>query len=262
MSSLNLNPDEYPWKIEARVVGYKKVDPNQFMTLDHEQVRNVNYSGRKLEMFTAIGSRFEGCRFDKVRFGNFVFGGGMELSEYIECSFDSANFDDYLGGFARFVRCSFRDIDLRRWRCYETELIDSVFTGRLEECIFYGTVPEKDRPWVGREKNEFRGNDFSGCDLVDVAFRSGIDLSQQRLPTGPEYLYLPDAAVAIERARTAVHEWYDVGLREVGLTFLASIEFELEGGQRQLLLRADDYYGFEALPQEMIDGVFAALRSG
>jgi hypothetical protein len=35
--------------------------------------------------------------------------------------------------------------------------------------------------------------------LIDVSFRTGIDLSQQRLPSGPDYLYLPNAAETMRR---------------------------------------------------------------
>jgi uncharacterized protein YjbI with pentapeptide repeats len=248
-------------KVKAKVVGHVKIDPNDYVNVEHARLTDEDYSGRKLKQFCAVGCRFERCRFERMRVDNFVPGAGMELSEYAHCSFDSIRVSRMGGGFARFVRCSFKNVEIRDWHCYKTEFVDCIFTGHMEECIFNGTVPEKDRSWVGREKNEFRGNDFSGCELVDVAFRTGIDLSQQRLPTGPEYLYLPDAAVAIERARTSVQEWYDAALREAGMTFLISIESELQGGQRQLLLHADDYYGCDSLPREMVDGVFAALRS-
>lgn len=73
--------------------------------------------------------------------------------------------------------------------------------------------------------------------MKKVSFR-GVDLTQQRLPTGDEYLYLPDAAAAIERALAALTaqppsehhaevEWF---LREV-------LGREVAFGQRQLLLR-------------------------
>lgn len=257
MSSLRLNPDEYPWKIEARVVGHGKLDPSQHVSLDHVTLHGADFSGRKLKHFGAVGCRFERCSFSKMRIDDFSFGAGRESTEYLECSFDGIRVHHMGSGFARFVRCSFKDVDIRDWRCYQSEFIDCEFTGRLEECIFYGTVPEKDRPWVGREKNEFRGNDFSGCDLVDVAFRTGIDLSQQKLPTGPEYLYLADAAAAIERAGVVVGGWYDSQLREQGLSLLKSVEYEVLGNQVQILLRADDYH---TRPREVVDGVFAALR--
>jgi hypothetical protein len=257
MSSLELNPDEYPWKIESRVVGYGTVDPTEHISLDYEKHCEADYSGRKLKHFGAVGCRFERCGFENMRIDSFAFGSGHHQSEYIDCKFDGTRVYTMLGGFARFVRCSFRNVDIRKWKwCEQTELIDCVFTGRLEECIFCGTVPEKDRSWVGREQNEFRGNDFSGCDLIDVSFRTGIDLSQQKLPTGPMYLYLPDAAAAVARARAAVSEWYDLGMRNQGLSLLKSIELESQGGQRQLLLRADDY---ETRAPELVDGVFVAL---
>ncbi len=244
-------------KVEARVVGYAKIDPNERVVLKHTHLRGADFSGRKLKQFCAIGARLEHCRFNGIRIGDFSFGAGRELSEFVGCSFDGARFD-HGAGFSRFVGCSFRDVDMRGWRCYKTELIDCTFTGRLTECIFYGTVPEQDRPWVGREKNEFRGNDFSGCDLVDVAFRTGIDLSLQRLPTGPEYLYLPDAAAAIEAARAAINEWYDARLREEGLSLLKALEDDVLRGQAQELFRAGDYYGIDS--REVVDGVFSALR--
>lgn len=87
------------------------------------------------------------------------------------------------------------------------------FSGRLRKAVFNGTVPHDTRAMLGREHNEFGGNDFAAMDLLDVAFRTGIDLSKQRLPSGPEYLYLPAAADAIQRARAEVLGWHDLDLR-------------------------------------------------
>jgi len=39
-----------------------------------------------------------------------------------------------------------------------------------------------------------------------------------------------------------------------------SYEHDVRNGQRQLLLRVDDYYGYSALPREAIDKLFALLR--
>lgn len=252
----SLNPDDDKIIVEARVVGFVKVDPNDYLNVDHAKLIGADYSKRKVRMFTTVGSRFEKCRFEGTRIDNVAFGAGMELSEFIDCSFDGARMENG-GGFSRFVRCSFQNVEIRGWRCYEAEFIECVFTGRLTECIFNGTVREQDRAWVGREKNEFRGNDFSGCDLVDVGFRTGIDLTHQELPSGPEYLYLPDAAAAIERAQRTVQQWYDPTLRERGLSLLETLQLGTDT-QKQRLLRADNYYGID--PREVVDGVFAALR--
>jgi hypothetical protein len=89
----------------------------------------------------------------------------------------------------------------------------------MRHSFFNGTVPEDQRAFVGRERNEFRGNDFSGMKLEDVSFRIGIDLTQQCLPSGPEYLYLPEAAVAVQRARTEVVQWDDLDRRREAMVF-------------------------------------------
>lgn len=243
-------------KWEARVVGQGKVDPNERVFLDHENVRSADYSGRELRKFSAFGSRLERCRFDDARIDDAGFGDGREMSEYIDCSFDGLRFW-HGSGFARFVRCSFKNIDVRNWLCFGTELIDCIFTGRMKGCIFNGTVKEDCQEFLGRERNEFYGNDFSGAKLIDVAFRTGIDLSKQRLPSGPEYLYLPDAPAAAARARLRVLELQDAAIQKEVILFLDSLNFEMENGQNQLLLRATNY---THLPRAVVDAVFATLR--
>ncbi len=253
-------------RVEVKVVGRINVSKDSCVVLDHAHLRGEEYVGRKLMKFTAIGSHLERCRFDNARFDDASFGSGREMSEYSECSFDGVHFL-HGGGYARFVRCSFRDVDLRNWSCRAVEMVDCVFTGRMMQCIFNGTVPVEQRPFVGRERNEFHGNDFSGMDLVDVAFRSGIDLTQQRLPTGPEYLYLPDAAAALAKARSVVVGWQEPEMRDSALLTLRGPIWEAENGQRQLLLRADDYYLYGAstpegrADREAVDKLFSLLRS-
>jgi hypothetical protein len=243
-------------RVEARVVGQIKIDPNEIVKLDHVEARGTDYSGRKLRMLGAIGSRLEHCRFNNAQVGDACFGAGREMSEYIECSFDGARVY-HASGFARFVRCSFKNIDFCNWLSFGTEIIDCVFTGRMQTCIFNGTVMKDFQSFLHRERNEFLGNDFSGVDFVDVTFRTGIDLTKQRLPSGPEYLYLPDAAASVARAKSAAQHWDDSELRKQVLSFLESLYFELEGGQRQLLLRVDEP---TAYPSATNDKVFALLR--
>ena len=141
-------------------------------------------------------------------------------------------------------------------------MVDCVFSGRLEEVVFNGTVPLEKRYFLHREHNEFHGNDFSGVDLIDVAFRRGIDLTQQRLPTGPQYLYLPDAAAALAYAQAEVAKWQgDAELRKTALGWIGTCQYEARDGQRQLFLRADDYYGLSPRETEAVDKLFGLLRS-
>jgi hypothetical protein len=122
-------------------------------------------------------------------------------------------------------------------------------------------VPERDRAWAGRARNEFYGNDFSAANLIDVTFRTGIDLTRQRLPAGENYIYLAEAGRALERARKELCAWQDIDLRAAALTMVKTLQEEVDAGQQQMFLRPDDYYAYSAPSREVIDGVFALLRS-
>lgn len=244
--------------IEARVVRREPLSKYKIIGLQHARLRGEDFSNRKLDWFNAHDCRFEECRFDGLRIARSAsFGEGREQSLYIDCSFDGARIRYIDGGNSRFVRCSFRNVDLRDWFCFETELVECTFSGRLRNAIFNGAVHEKDRPWVGRDRNEFRGNDFSNMELMGVSFRTGIDLAQQRLPSGPQYLYLPDAATAVQRAREEVIGWNDFELRREAMVLIRTLEFELQGGQRQLFLRTDSP---SPLRREAEEPVFGILR--
>ena len=91
---------------------------------------------------------------------------------------------------------------------------------------------------LGRTSNEFRGNDFSGMDLIDVGFRTGIDLSLQRLPTGAQYVYLADAERALQRAREQVVASGRVRLWGEHGDHMPVVDIalkEVRNGQRQVL---------------------------
>jgi len=164
------------------------VDPNSIRRLvfDHEELDGSDFSGRHLDQFVSIGSRFQSCRFAKMRIDDGSFGAGRETSEYLDCTFDGSMIRSAVGGNYRFVRCSFRNIDLRDWFCFCVEVVDCVFTGTLRKVVFNGTVPKDQRKDAGRERNRFEGNDFSGAVLIDVDFRTGIDLHRQKFPPGFE----------------------------------------------------------------------------
>ena len=247
-------------KCEAKVVGRIEIPKDSRITLDHAQVSGQDYSQRKLMQFCAIGSRLEGCRFDKMRIDHGVFGAGREMSEYIDCTFDRARITRCVGN-VRFVRCSFRDVSLDNWRCFNVEMVDCVFSGRLRVGFFNGAVDKEDREFLHRERNEFHGNDFSEMDLIDVAFRTGIDLTRQRLPTGPAYLYIPNAAATLEKTRSEVLTWPDTELRESAMIFLKGYSDDvIRDGQQQMFLRASDYYPYKSLSRVMIDKLFVLLR--
>lgn len=263
MSSLKLDPDEQPWRIEATVIGYGKPDPNDRISLDHVKLRDADYSGRKLKHFVVIGSSLERCRFESAHIGDFLCGAGRELSEYVDCNFSCLRTSHMRGGFARFIRCSFKDVDIRDWFCFNAEFIDCVFTGRLRKCVFNGAVSEEDRSWVGRDRNDFRGNDFSGATLIDVAFRTGVDLERQRLPCGPDYLYVPNAAAAIVRAKEGLKDWMPgTEFHRQAMVIVDVYAQTIEVGQEQLFVSLSGLYAKRSrFPREVVDTVVGLLRS-
>lgn len=240
----------------ARPVRRARVEPDSRLLLHDSTFSGADFSGRKLTQLSVAGSSFANCRFDRIRAQSASLGGGTKTSRYVDCSFDDARMRMGPGGYARFERCSFRNVDLRDWFCFAVELVDCTFTGRLRKVIFNGKPREDQRAIIGRSVNEFRGNDFIGTDLVDVAFRTGIDLTAQRLPDGPPYLYMADAAAAVRRAKIAASAWDDLDRRREAMALIGALEFELAGGQRQLLLRRDDYRHGQAA---VTDAVFELL---
>lgn len=232
------------------------LSPEDRLVLEHAELEGEDFSNRKFVQISVQASRLADCRFNKVRVESASFGAGRQMSYYIGCSFDGCRIRFGPGGFTRFERCSFRDTDLRDWFCFSVELVDCTFSGRLRRSVFNGTVPEEGRSTARRDRNEFCGNDFSAMELIDVAFRTGIDLRLQRLPSGDRYLYLPDAPVAVRRAQEAAIHYGDPSQRRGIMTFISTLEDELSGGQNQLLLRKDSYSN---LPEQVVASVFDLL---
>jgi hypothetical protein len=209
--------------------------------LSREVLAGRDFRGLRLEQFSAEGVRFERCAFDGSMIESGSFGAGRLVSEYVGCSFNGAKIHMVPGGYASFVDCTFEDTMIDGWFCFAVELVRCTFSGQLRKTVFNGTVPPEKRGIVGRDVNRFDGNDFSRAKLVDVAFRTGIDLSGQQLPSGPDYTYIADAEPVVRRARIAFNALDDPEAKKPLRGFLAVMEDDVAGGQQQLLVRLDDY---------------------
>ncbi|WP_123603061.1 pentapeptide repeat-containing protein [Micromonospora sp. Llam0] len=209
------------------------------LVVDRQELTGVDFSGRRLQRIGVIGSRLRSCLFQKVRTENATLGSGPETSEYIDCVFDGARIS-HASGRARFVRCSFRDVILKDWNSTAFELVDCTFSGRLRNSVFYGHPDAVYVPSGEPPRNEFHGNDFSAADLVRVEFRWGVDLSRQRLPDGPDYVYLPDLPVALARARGEVEGWPEGDRRRRARILLGVFDREVDLGQTQCLIRLSE----------------------
>ncbi|MCW6005679.1 hypothetical protein K1W54_13985 [Micromonospora sp. CPCC 205371] len=131
-------------------------------------------------------------------------------------------------------------------------MIDCTFSGRLKKVVFYGRLGGIYTMESGQRLNEFRGNDFSGADLAQVEFRWGIDLSRQVLPTGSDYVYLPDSAATLARLRLVVDGWPEADRRRRAVMMIEIFEREVTLGQTQALLRVSEWVRNE-VDAEVVD---------
>lgn len=75
----------------------------------------------------------------------------------------------------------------------------------------------------------------------NVSFRRGVDLRLQRLPEGPEFLYVEQAASVLERARPVIEGWQDAESRKKGLTMVKVLSGTVGEGQEQLFVRTSEW---------------------
>ena len=199
-----------------------------------------DFSRKRLASLSPEGCYFEGCDFSGTRIDSACFGSGRVETEYVNCNFDQARIKVATAGIARFVGCSFQQVDITGWLCTATELVDCRFSGRLRGCGFSGTVSYPYTEDISRTKNEIRDNDFSGCEFDDVSFMAGVDLTRQRLPSEPDTLYVPDSHAALRAARSTIVTWSDLERRRKAITLLDFYDYLASDGQEQLLLYAAD----------------------
>ncbi len=205
------------------------------LLLHGEVLTDADFSGRRFR-YVSIANSAEliRCDFSRTRFDGGGLGGGYDPSTYTDCVFDGAHLKNVLGGRARFVRCSFRDVRIQAFHASETEFVDCVFSGTLKKVIFNGTALDDEK--LGRTVNEFHGNDFSAAKLSDVSFRRGIDLDLQRLPADGEHVFVRNAPETVSRARLEVDRWPEASLRDDADTSLLVLENTYSSGQRDLFV--------------------------
>jgi len=90
----------------------------------------------------------------------------------------------------RFERCHFSG------HFSSADYIDYTFTGKIDGCVWYGTVPaghvDVDR------HNVITGNDFAGAVFsANVGWRGDIDFAAQQWPDGLEAGALASAAAPL-----------------------------------------------------------------
>jgi pentapeptide repeat protein len=215
--------DDVP-KFRVRVVGRGRIPPrtrvwwpkrggryegHPSVRFDAVTVRGVDFRGVHFDNFESEGTRFVRCDFSGARIEGFL--GVRRQTTFEDCRFEKTRLREAQPNQSRFVRCEFADADLWGWSTVAAEFVECRFSGKLQRCKFWGAPwgewlePGNLRPV--RMTNEFRANDFSQAELEDVGFVGGIDLDQQRLPTGPQYVRLDHSQERIARVRSIVARW-------------------------------------------------------
>lgn len=224
-----------------RVAGHGSrgiVTDERGLGIEEVSLSDVDLSGHREKRWVVVESRFERCSFEKLRVDRFSFGTGKVMSEYIDCSFDGSWIKGFNPGRARFIRCSFRNVRLTNGACLDAEFVDCVFTGTLREINFNADLFGQD---LGRDRNRYERNDFSGATLVNVAFMGGVDLRDQKLPQGEDYIFLENAEPVVIAALDQVDTWPETKEKGFARADLEVCLDYIRGGQRQLLLSAHDF---------------------
>lgn len=169
-------------------------------------MENADFSHRKISYLAITASSFTRCNFQGIKLTSGSMGGGRAVTVYNDCTFDDSIIHRVSPGRARFVSCTFRNTKMRDVRFLRAELVDCVFTGKLQGVVFDAD------PWGepvegGKIAYEYRGNDFSAASFDDVAFRGGIELDDQRLPGGPDFLLIRNALASLGGAWDEVQSW-------------------------------------------------------
>jgi len=201
-------PPDLDLHIEARVVGKSRIDPDDFLFIQHQRLRGEIISGAGKRNFEVHDCTFDRCRFEDMKFKDWssCLAAGTEQSFYRDCVFDRCRFVELGMGQARFERCDFRDVHIKGLFSQGADYVDCTFSGTMKGAVILGKVFGIDVDHTPRELNEvrsndhaviklneIRGNDFTALKMIDCDFRRGVDLRLQKLPTGDQYFLLVDA---------------------------------------------------------------------
>jgi uncharacterized protein YjbI with pentapeptide repeats len=230
-----LEPTE-DWK---QMVIRQKIDTMSDLIIEKSILHGHSYAGTTVATFTAIESTFEACDFRRMTMHRACFGAGTQRSIFSDCVFDGSKIRASAPGIARFERCSFLDTHFLELNCRNVEFVDCVFSGRIDQGYFNGSIAGPDAP-EAIQKLSFSGNDFGSSELVDVGFRSGIDLSKQKLPTGNQYFFSANAGGLLNKLRELVLDASEEDAKSIGI-LMKIIDRERGKGQDQVFLNMDGF---------------------
>ena len=138
-----------------------------------ESLEQVSYDNTKILHSVFDGTTWTDCRFNRVLFA--------ESSRFMSCRFVRCRFEkQHTCVGALFSDCIFKECEFRNVQFWGARFERCVFSGRLENVVFYGQ--EADESW----RTTLSEVDFSAVQFEFVDFRCGIDLSTTRMPIAEE----------------------------------------------------------------------------
>ncbi|TMR22397.1 hypothetical protein ETD86_11945 [Nonomuraea turkmeniaca] len=226
-----------------------------------ETVEGEDYSGRRWREIAVTESNVLNCNFSGIIMSrSATLGNGRKPSTYLDCVFDESRWDRVLPGRATFIGCSFHNVHISNVTFIDAEFVNCVFSGTLEHVTFSARPRELDAD-LGRQVNAYRGNDFSGAQMIDFAFRGGIDLDQQILPGPPNYVTIRNARAALARTRSEIQHLPSIANNRQWQTMLMTLNDEMQTGQKDLFIPRS--FLEENLPPHLVNQLIAILtRSG
>lgn len=210
------------------------------MSLDRVNLRGADFSGRKLKIGVQVfESELRECLFEDMKIGQASWGSGQKQSCYFECSFNRTRMGMKSPGFAKFERCSFEDVVIRDMHTGALDLIGCRVSGTLTDAIITARPESFQVDMYGRERNVIEGNDLSEANLVGVSFRGGVDLTRNRMPSGPNYLTVLDGRRVLGSVKESLLRLPPSAERDEALVLVGVDLGNLVDGQEHVFLRRD-----------------------
>ncbi|MBX6355481.1 MAG: pentapeptide repeat-containing protein [Micromonosporaceae bacterium] len=258
------------WLAQGEMDGgrFEVADGNLDVSFVRARMVDVDFSGLRFSHFVAYDSVFERCDFSRTAFDHASMGatghGGRQwdgrtwpVTVYRECRFTRTRLlPDTFWGNARFERCVFDGARLRGfYATHEAQFVDCTFRGKIHDVNFWGT-PTGHTSALGRDRNAFTGNDFTGAELIGVSFRH-IDLYAQRFPGLPGYAVLDRVDQRVAAALAAMTDWPAEIKTEAAEYLRISVEFAIAYNDGHALV-SHDWIG-RRLPPDTRDQIFSLL---
>ena len=245
-------------RFQARVVGTERpfdrlelrgdvegrrieVPPRTTVEFRSAHARRIDFSNQAIANFGAFGTEFDDCDFSRTSFGGGIFGHLPQVT-YRRCRFIGADLRQCSPLWARFEKCDFSNARLDDWQATEAEFVECKFAGRLLRVKFSGR-PRRDpkaRYQPPRTVSQFEGNDFSAAEFIDCSFSRGIRLTDNKMPTGLDYVLVLGAVNKLRTVRDQVLLWPESEKKQNALIWLDVFSRWGYQDQDELFVRRDE----------------------